>query len=55
MVDSCDDPCDDVVGEHLTGWTKNDSSGSVQKDSGQRLDRSDRSGYYNSRSRFEHG
>ena len=41
MVDSCDDPCDDVAGENLTGWLKRDSSRSSEKDSRQRLERRD--------------
>lgn len=55
MVDSCDDPCDDVTLNNLTGWTKRDNSGSVPENSGQRLERRDRSGYYNARSSYEHG
>ena len=55
MVDSCDDPCDDVVGENLTGWLKRDSSRSVPENSGQQLERRNRSGYYNTRTRYEHG
>ena len=42
MVDSCDDPCDDVTVKDLTGWIKkNDSSRSSEKDSRQRLERRD--------------
>jgi hypothetical protein len=55
MVDSCDDPCDDVVGENLTGWLKRDSSRSVSENSGQRLERRDRSEHSNSWTRYEHG
>jgi len=54
MADS-DDPCDDVVGDNLTGWMKRDSNGSSETDSRQRLERSKGSGYLNSWTRFEHG
>ena len=55
MVDSCDDPCDDVTVRDLTGWTKSDSSRSGEKDSRQRLERRDGSRYPDSWIRFEHG
>ena len=55
MVDSCDDPCDDVTTNDLTGWIHNDGRGSLQKDSGQRLERREGSGYTNSWTRNEHG
>lgn len=55
MVDSADDPCDSITGENLTGWTKSDGSGSSEKDSRQRLERSYRDQYTNSWTRFEHG
>ena len=55
MVDSAQDPCDDVTGENLTGWVKRDSSRSSETDSRQRLERRDGSGYSNSWTRFEHG
>lgn len=56
MVDSCDDPCDDVTTDNLTGWTKkNDSSRGREKDSRQRLERSYRDRYTDSWARFEHG
>jgi len=54
MQDS-DDPCDDVVGENLTGWTKSDGSRSSEKDSRQRLERSYRDRRQDSWARFEHG
>ena len=55
MVDSAQDPCDDVTGENLTGWTKSDSSRSSEEDSRQRLERRDRSSYPASWTRVEHG
>lgn len=55
MVDSAQDPCDDVTGENLTGWVKSDSSRTSEKDSRQRLERRDRSRYPDSWTRFEHG
>jgi hypothetical protein len=55
MVDSCDDPCDDVTVKDLTGWTKSDSSRSSEKDSRQRLEKRDRSRYPDSWTRSEHG
>jgi len=54
MADS-DDPCDDVVGDNLTGWVKRDSSRSGETDLRQRLEGSGGSGYLNSWTRFEHG
>ena len=54
MQDS-DDPCDDVVGENLTGWTKRDSSRSSETNSRQRLERDYRSRRQDSWARFEHG
>lgn len=55
MVDSAQDPCDDVTGENLTGWVKRDSSRTSETDSRQRLERRDRSRYPDSWTRFEHG
>lgn len=55
MVDSAQDPCDDVTGENLTGWTESDSSRSSEKDSRQRLERRDGSRYSDPWARFEHG
>ena len=54
MADS-DDPCDDVVGDNLTGWVKRDSSRSGETNSRQGLERDLGSGYQNSWTRFEHG
>jgi hypothetical protein len=54
MADS-DDPCDDVVGESLTGWIKSDSSGSSETNIRQRLERDYRDRRTNSWTRFEHG
>ena len=54
MADS-DDPCDDVVGDNLTGWVKRDSSRSSETNSRQRLEGDIRSGYQDSWTRFEHG
>ena len=54
MADS-DDPCDDVVGENLTGWIESDSSGSSETDSRQRLERSLSDRRTDSWARFEHG
>jgi len=54
MADS-DDPCDDVVGDNLTGWMKNDSTRSSKTNSRQRLERDLGSGYQDSWTRFEHG
>jgi len=55
MVDSAQDPCDDVTGENLTGWTKRDSSRSSKTDSGQGLERSLSDRRTDSWDRFEHG
>tara|TARA_R110000822_G_scaffold101565_3_gene227754 strand:- start:1377 stop:1529 length:153 start_codon:yes stop_codon:yes gene_type:complete len=49
MSDS-DDPCDDVVGENLTGWIRSDSSNS---DSRLQEEKS-RDRYTDSWLRFEH-
>ena len=55
MVDSCDDPCDDVTLNNLTGWTKYDSSGSSKTDLRQRLENDYRDRRQDSWARFEHG
>ena len=54
MADS-DDPCDDVIGDNLTGWVKSDSSRSGETNSRQRLEGDYRDRYTNSWTRFEHG
>tara|TARA_R100000951_G_C2568116_1_gene157860 strand:- start:48 stop:212 length:165 start_codon:yes stop_codon:yes gene_type:complete len=54
MADS-DDPCDDVVGDNLTGWVNRDSGRNSETNSRQRLEGDYRNRRQDSWTRFEHG
>jgi len=50
-----DGPIDNITTETLEGWIRRDSSRGGETDLRQRLEGSERSGYLNSWTRFEHG